>query len=55
MSKERKKPTSYALSDDAKKLLSLVSAKHGISLSSTLELVIREAAEKRGIALPAGE
>ncbi len=42
-------PTSFRLSDKAQKLLVRVAKESGISLTAALEIIIREAAKKRGI------
>jgi predicted transcriptional regulator len=42
-------PTSYLISDEAKRLLKLLAAKHDRSLSKMIETLIKEAAKKQGV------
>lgn len=46
-----KKPTNMRLSEDAKKLLALLTQKLGISQTSVVELAIRELAERKNVHL----
>lgn len=48
-----KKPTSFALSDEAKELLKLLAEKNIRSQSTMLEVLIKEEAKKQGVKLPA--
>lgn len=45
----KSKPTSVRLSDDAKRLIKLLSAKLGISQTAIIELAIREKARREGL------
>ena len=45
----KKTPTSYALTNEAKKLLRKIADHLGISQSAALEVVIREYAERVGL------
>jgi predicted transcriptional regulator len=45
----KNKPTSVRLSDDAKRLIKLMSQKLGISQTAIIELAIREKAKREGI------
>ena len=42
-------PTSYRLSDEARRLLVLLAEKLGVSQTSILELAIREKAQREGL------
>ena len=42
-------PTSYRLSDEARRLLVLLAEKLGVSQTSILELAIREKAKREGL------
>lgn len=44
-----KSPKSFRLSDEAARLLSAIADKMGISLTSTLEIIIRDFAQRQGI------
>jgi len=46
-----KKPTNIRLSEDAKKLLTLLAQKLGLSQTGVIELAIREFAKKEKISL----
>lgn len=45
----KNKPTSVRLSDDAKRLIKLMSDKLGISQTAIIELAIREKARREGV------
>lgn len=45
----KKKLTSIRLSDDAKRLITLMSEKLGISQTAIIELAIREKAKREGV------
>jgi predicted transcriptional regulator len=45
----KNKPTSVRLSDDAKRLINLMSQKLGISQTAIIELAIREKAKREGV------
>lgn len=45
----RKRQIGFRLSDEALALLRAIAERHGINMTAALELVIREASEKRGI------
>ena len=47
-----KKPTSYSLADDSKKLLKLLSVKHKRSMAEELEFLIEQACASENITLP---
>jgi hypothetical protein len=47
-----KKPTSFMLSDEAKELLKLIAIKQERSQAKSLEVLIRQEAEKLKIKLP---
>jgi len=42
-----KKKTSFTMSDEAMRLLKRLAEKLGVSMSATLEIIIREKAEKQ--------
>ncbi len=44
-----KKPVSFSLTAEARRLLTALKAKHGIGATSVVELAIREKAERDGI------
>lgn len=50
----RKRQIGFRLSDEAREILRAIGQMHGLTMTGALELVIREAAEKRGI-LPTQE
>jgi predicted transcriptional regulator len=45
----KNKPTSVRLSDDAKRLISELSRKLGVSQTAIIELAIREKAKREGV------
>lgn len=47
-----KVPRSFTITDEAFRLLWLLAAKRGINRTATLESIIREEAERRGVTLP---
>lgn len=51
MSKKTRVKRSYALTDNADKLLETMADKNGVSKSAMLELIIRESAKNQGVSL----
>jgi len=45
-------PTSYRLSDEAKRLLAAIASQQGIGITTTLEWIIREKARELGLTGP---